>query len=91
MIKSGYHRMTPHHADDAVSWWFFRTWKDGFAFGRGGRCRTSREARHLITDLYNASEHQHHEWLRRPTHQLLPTGEIEGLPEYSDRLVHSRD
>jgi hypothetical protein len=48
----GYQRDTiPSVPDDAaVRWWYFHRNDDGYCFARGGRVRTSRQARTAIHD-----------------------------------------
>jgi hypothetical protein len=80
MIERGYKRVKgPQPDGEAVTWWFFRSWEDGFAFARGGRCGTSREARHLLSDLHHLADREHQAWLRRPTHELMMDGSLRPL------------
>lgn len=67
-FQMGAERLTPKTRDDAVSWWFYRSFDDGFGFARGGRSRTKRDARHLIDAARKEADREHGIWLGRPTH-----------------------
>lgn len=64
MLKSGYERMTPEAAWNAVRWWYVHT-EPGYVFARGGRCRTARVARREI-DAAHAQMKVEREHLPRP-------------------------
>lgn len=73
MILSGYKRLTPHENPQAVAWWFVKEFDDGFCFARGGRVRTTREARHIIDGVWRLAEADHRVYLERP--QFILRGE----------------
>lgn len=82
MIECGYERiMGPEPHPEAVTWWFFRSWDDGFAFARGGRCATSRIARRQLDSLSDQSEYEHLQWIGRPTHELMKDGTLRPLAD----------
>lgn len=80
MTKSGYARLVPHHDEEAVTWWFYRDFDDGFAYARGGRLRSARQARKAIDAAWNASIAEHKRWLNRRTHELGKNGELVPIP-----------
>lgn len=75
-MSQGYVRVTDDRMHpDAVQWWFW--WqKEGWAFARGGRCRTIREARKMIRAAYGEMQREHHAFLHRPVGELLADGSI---------------
>lgn len=76
MTDSGWTRLTPHYAPDAVVWWFYRSFSDAYSYARGGRVRSAREARKRIRDCWDESIREHRSWRERPTHALGSEGEL---------------
>lgn len=76
MIKSGFQRIIPHQDPEAVAWWFVREFEDGFIYARGGRCRTTREARHLYRQHWDLSGREHVEFEERPLFFLREDGSL---------------
>ena len=60
----------------AVQWWYFRDYEDGWAFARGGRVRTTREARKAIRDADHECLRERHYFESRPTHEMLEDGSL---------------
>lgn len=78
MIEQGYERTIAGQHRSAVRWWYTEQ-RDGFTFARGGRCSTSREARHLIdaARLLAMLERTHEREF--PTHTLLEDGGLRAI------------
>lgn len=64
------------HNPLAVQWWFFRDYEDGWAFARGGRVATTRQARKAIRDAANECSRERHYFESRPTHEMLDDGSL---------------
>lgn len=60
----------------AVQWWYYRDYEDGWAFARGGRVRTTREARKKLRDCDHECERERHYFESRPTHEMLDDGSL---------------
>ena len=79
-MSLGYVRVGTQKKDDhAVQWWYFWEYEDGWAFARGGTCRTLREARHLIRGCHGLRDLERRRFLSRPTHYLLEDGSLEEI------------
>lgn len=77
MISSGHVRLgTQMYSEVAVQWWYFRDFEDGWAFARGGRCRTTREARKLISDCHHECVRERHYFQSRPDMEMLKDGSL---------------
>jgi hypothetical protein len=77
MTSSGHVRLAgQNHTPNAVQWWYFRDYEDGWAFARGGRCRTTREARHLIRAASRACAVERHYFENRPEREMLNDGSL---------------
>lgn len=87
-MSQGYVRVTDDQMHpDAVQWWYW--WqKPGWAFARGGRCRTIREARQLIRQAHGEMQREYYVFRNRPEAELLNDGSLrpfqrspyEGIP-----------
>ena len=67
MTRSGYKRLTPNERPDAVTWWFYRDFEDGFCYARGGRTDKVRHARKHIREQHDIAIAEHRAFLNRPT------------------------
>ena len=76
MTNSGWVRLVPDFHPEAVTWWFYRCFDDGFCFARGGRVRSAREARRSIDACWDESITEHRLALDRPYHELGAKGEL---------------
>jgi dipeptidyl aminopeptidase/acylaminoacyl peptidase len=77
MSKIGYQRIAGHaYHPRAVQWWYFWEEEDGWAFARGGSCRTVREARHLIRDCHSSRARERARFLERPLYVLETDGSL---------------
>lgn len=77
MTAQGYVRLIAGRHPEAVSWWFVRTFDDGFVYARGGRCRTARQARAILQGLWTAAGAEHRAWIERASHRLRRDGSLE--------------
>jgi hypothetical protein len=77
MRSQGHTRLAgQQHNPVAVQWWYFRDYEDGWAFARGGRVRTTREARKKIRDCDHECSRERHYFESRPTHEMLDDGSL---------------
>lgn len=76
MTDSGWVRLTPRFALDGVTWWFYRSWDDGFSYARGGRVRSARAARKMLRQCWDASQREHRAFLERPEFALGEKGQL---------------
>lgn len=78
-MSQGYVRVTDDRMHpEAVQWWYW--WqKEGWAFARGGRCRTIREARRLIREAHAEMQREYDAFTNRPDGVLQPDGSIRPL------------
>lgn len=75
MTDIGYTRVRDNRMwVDAVQWWYFWEYDDGWAFARGGRCRTLREARRLIRNCHGERQRERQAFLDRPKLLLTEDG-----------------
>ena len=74
--ESGWVRLIPGYSEVAVSWWFVRSFHDGFTYARGGRVRSARAARRTIKDHWQASIAEHNAFKNRRTHALGDDGQL---------------
>lgn len=80
-MSIGYVRVTDNRFHpNAVQWWYFWEYEDGWAFARGGTCRTVREARHLIQACHVRRQHQRQRFLDRPVATLEKDGSLLPIP-----------
>ena len=71
-LMQGYVRVAGDQmAEDAVQWWYWWTYPDGWAFARGGRVRTVREARRMHRAAHAEMQRERRVFLKRPTHKLV--------------------
>lgn len=74
--RSGWVRLVPEFHPEAVTWWFFREFDDGFCYSRGGRCRSVREARSYIRQCWDDSLAERRAYRKRATHKLEEDGSL---------------
>jgi hypothetical protein len=72
----GYVRVTPKKRDDAVIWWCVREYPDGFVHARGGRVRTTRDARNAIRGAYSEGDVMRRLFVERPVAILEADGSL---------------
>ncbi len=63
-------------SEQAVQWWYFWSYDDGWAFARGGNCRTLREARHKLSECHGIRERERARFLGRYDYQLMEDGSL---------------
>ena len=77
VTNAGYQRINPRMAPDAVIWWYVREYEDGFVFARGGRCRTTREARHILNEqMPKLCESEYAAFVNRPVAWMMDDGSL---------------
>lgn len=76
MTESGWVRLVPYYQPEAVAWWFFKRYDDGFCFARGGRVRSARVARKAIKAAWEESGRDRQHFRTRPEYTLGPEGEL---------------
>lgn len=80
-MNIGYVRVTDNRLHtDAVQWWYFWEYEDGWAFARGGTCRTIREARHLIESCHRQRARERQRFFERPVAVLEKDGSLTPIP-----------
>jgi hypothetical protein len=80
ILAIGFARVNPYPADDAVQWWYYWPYEDGWAFARGGSCRTLRQARRHLRDCHGIRERERNRFLRQPDAELLDDGSLRPFP-----------
>ena len=76
MTESGWVRLVPYYQPEAVAWWFFKRFDDGFCFARGGRVRSARQARKAIRQAHLEVSRDRQHWRTRPEYTLGTEGEL---------------
>ena len=62
--------------DTAVQWWYYRKDEDGWGFARGGTCRTTRDARHLVQDCHHTALAARRDYDSRSEYKMLEDGSL---------------
>lgn len=90
MTTQGYQRIVPGFSPDAVAWWYVVEFEDGYVYARGGRCRTTRDARDQLRIHASRSRHDHVGFAKRPTARLMSDGSLEPIDYGPYGVEHRR-